>query len=163
MPRQPVSLENNKKHLTKTEIDRRANNERVVRSVGGRVKCPEWLDDVAKGEFNRLAKELKKYNILSAIDISALAVCCDAFSKWKMATEFVNKHGLLSVKVSARGDKTITNNPAIKDALRYGDLYRKMTIECGLTPNARMRLAAKDTDLAERPQDELFKFLTEYR
>jgi phage terminase small subunit len=70
----------------------------------------------------------------------------------------VNRTGLLKVKENRNGDKSIENNPAIKDALRYGELYRKMTIECGLTPNARLRLATKDTSTGE-PQDELYLFL----
>jgi phage terminase small subunit len=56
------------------------------------------------------------------------------------------------------GDKTIENNPAVKDALRYGELYHKMAIECGLTPNARLRLAVKETSVGQS-QDELYLFL----
>lgn len=161
MPRQPVALENNRKHLTQDEINRRRNNEAALKPKrSGRIVCPDWLDDVAKAEFNRLVKELKKYNIISSIDISSLAVCCDAFSKWKQATEFVNKYGLLKIKENRHGEKTVENNPAIKDALRYGELYRKMTIECGLTPNARLRMAVKDTNVTDTPQDKLFQFLT---
>ena len=156
-----MSIENNRKHLTQAEIQRRRNNEASLKPKrAGRIICPEWLDEVAKAEFNRLVKEFKKYNILSSIDISSLAVCCDAFSKWKQATEFVNRHGLLKIKENRHGEKSIENNPAIKDALRYGELYRKMTIECGLTPNARLRMSAKETNLTDTPQDKLFQFLT---
>lgn len=159
MPRQPVAVENNRKHLTAAEKERRQNNEAAAKPKRrGRIVCPDYLDDVAKTEFNRLVKELKNLDIITSIDTTSLAVCCDAYSKWKQATDFVNRTGLLKVKENRYGDKTIENNPAIRDALRYGDLYRKMTIECGLTPNARLRLAAKDTTQAE-PQDELYQFL----
>lgn len=159
MPRQPVALENNKKHLTYAEKERRENNEKAVKPKRrGRIVCPDYLDEVAKAEFQRLVKELKDLDIITSIDISSLAICCDSYSKWKQATEFVNRTGLLKVKENRYGDKTIENNPAIKDALRYGELYRKMTIECGLTPNARLRLAAKDVNAGE-PQDELYQFL----
>ena len=159
MPRQPVALINSKKHLTKAEKERRENNEIAVKPKrAGKIECPDYLDDVASAEFNRLVKELKDLDIITSIDTTSLAICCDAYSKWKQATEFVNRTGLLKVKENRYGDKSIENNPAIKDALRYGELYRKMTIECGLTPNARLRLAAKETNVAE-PQDELYQFL----
>lgn len=159
MPRQPVALENNRKHLTNAEKERRESNEQAIKPKRkGKIACPDYLDDVAKAEFTRLVKELKDLDIITSIDITSLAICCDAYSKWKQATEFVNRTGLLKVKENRYGDKTIENNPAIKDALRYGELYRKMTIECGLTPNARLRLAAKETSVGE-PQDELYLFL----
>jgi P27 family predicted phage terminase small subunit len=159
MPRQPVSVENNKKHLTIAEKQRRENNEQAVKPKRkGKIVCPDYLDDIAKAEFNRIVKEFKDLDIITSIDSTSLAICCDAYSKWKQATEFVNRTGLLKVKENRYGDKSIENNPAIKDALRYGELYRKMTIECGLTPNARLRLAAKETSVSE-PQDELYQFL----
>lgn len=160
MPRQPVALNNNKKNLTKAEEERRENNEKALKPKKvGKIVCPDWLDDMAKAEFNRLVAEMKELNILTSIDISSLAICCDAFAKWKQATEFVNKYGILKVKENRHGEKSVENNPAIKDALRYGELYRKMTIECGLTPNARLRMAAKDTDVSDKPLDDLYDFL----
>jgi P27 family predicted phage terminase small subunit len=159
MPRQPVAVENNKKHLTIAEKQRRENNEQAIKPKRkGKIVCPDYLDDTAKAEFARVVKEFKNFDILTSIDSTSLAICCDAYSKWKQATEFVNRTGLMRVKEGRYGDKTIENNPAVKDALRYGELYRKMSVECGLTPNARLRLAAKDTTESE-PQDELYQFL----
>ena len=152
-------MENSKKHLTIAEKQRRESNEKAVKPKRkGKIVCPDYLDDIARTEFNRIVKEFKDLDIITSIDTTSLAICCDAYSKWKQATEFVNRTGLLKVKENRYGDKSIENNPAIKDALRYGELYRKMTIECGLTPNARLRLAAKETNVAE-PQDELYQFL----
>jgi P27 family predicted phage terminase small subunit len=159
VPRQPVSVANNKKHLTNAEKERRENNEQAVKPKRkGKIVCPDYLDETAKAEFIRMVKEFKDLDILTSIDSTSLAICCDAYSKWKQATEFVNRTGLLKVKENRYGDKTIENNPAIKDVLRYGELYRKMSVECGLTPNARLRLAVKDTGTSE-PQDELYLFL----
>lgn len=161
MARHPVALANNKKHLTREQKNRRANNEEAVRiKNSGAIICPDWLDDMARAEFDRLVHELKDLGILSSVDITALAVCCDAFSKWKLATELVNKLGLMSVRENRKGEKSVQPNPAVRDALRYGEMYRKMSVECGLTPNARMRLAVKDANVSDKPQDELFKFLT---
>jgi P27 family predicted phage terminase small subunit len=159
MPRQPVTVANNKKHLTNAEKQRRENNEQAVKPKRkGKIVCPDYLDETAKTEFIRLVKELKDLDIITSIDITSLAICCDSYSKWKQAADFVNHTGLLKVKENRYGDKTIENNPAVKDALRYGELYRKMAIECGLTPNARLRLAVKETSVGES-QDELYLFL----
>ena len=160
MSRQPTSAAATRKNLTPAERKQRIDNENALRPKRvGKIICPTWLDDNAKLEFARIVKEMKTMGILTSIDIPSLAICCDAYSKWQIATEFVNKHGLLKVKESARGVKSIENNPAIKDALRYGELYRKMTVECGLTPNARLRMAVQKTPAGEGPDDALYKFL----
>lgn len=118
MSRQPVALENNKKHLTIAEKQRRENNEQAIKpKKKGKMVCPDYLEDTAKVEFARLVKEFKNFDILTSIDSTSLAICCDAYSKWKQATDFVNRTGLLKVKEGRYGDKTLESNPTGKDAL----------------------------------------------
>lgn len=44
---------------------------------------PEWLDDVAKGEWNRLARQLWLNSILGLEDWTAFAGYCESFSDWQ--------------------------------------------------------------------------------
>ena len=55
--------------------------------------CPDWLDEEAKREWHRLAKTMEAMGVLTEADRAAFATYCDAYSKWKDATEFINQHG----------------------------------------------------------------------
>lgn len=56
-------------------------------------KCPEWLEDEAKEEWNRLAKNLNELGILTELDMAAFASYCQAYARWKEAEEFITLHG----------------------------------------------------------------------
>jgi P27 family predicted phage terminase small subunit len=55
--------------------------------------CPAALGPVAKQEWERLAGELAKLRILTALDRSALAACCNAYGLWIEAVEAIGKYG----------------------------------------------------------------------
>ena len=57
--------------------------------------CPDWLDEEAKREWRRLAKTMEAMGVLTEADRAAFATYCDAYSKWKTATEFIDQHGLI--------------------------------------------------------------------
>lgn len=155
MSRQPVPIkvlqENGKKHLTKAEIEQRTKAEESIKPKTDKVKPPEWLDETACTEWNRIIKELKRLELVSNIDVAALAICCDAYSKYVKATMDINKTGLLMQYTNKGGNKNVVYNPLITIATKYSDIYKKYCAEFGLTPAARIKLATNK----EEPKEEI--------
>jgi phage terminase small subunit len=56
-------------------------------------ECPAALGPTAKEEWDRLAGELDKLRILTALDRSALAAYCNAYGLWVEAVEAIGKYG----------------------------------------------------------------------
>ena len=129
-----------RKHLTKAEIERRLSTEENLSPATDKVKYPEWLDDRAKQEWRRIITELKKLELVTNIDVAALAICCDAYSKYVKATNDINKVGLLISYTNKSGTKTVIQNPLINIATKYSEIYKKYCSEFGLTPSSRVKL-----------------------
>lgn len=143
--RPPVSIrvlqQNGKKHLTKAEIQKRTNAEESLAPKTDKIKFPDWLESAAKDEWNRIIKELKRLKLVSNIDVAALAICCDAYSKYKKATTDINKVGLLVTYTNKGGNKNIIPNPLINVATKYSDIYKKYCVDFGMTPSSRIKLS----------------------
>jgi P27 family predicted phage terminase small subunit len=106
--------------------------------------CPEFLNGYAREEWARVSGELFHLQLLTTIDVACLAVYCDAYSRWRLATEAIaamaardeRTHGLL---IKSRAGEATANpliwiaNSAVKTMLRAAD-------EFGMTPAARSRI-----------------------
>jgi len=158
MPRQVVSINKNKKHLTKAEKTKRGAAEKVMGEAPPiKTAPPAWLDETAKKEWRRLIKECKAMGILSTLDMGALAICCDAYSKYMAATLKINDTTLVGTHTNKSGAKNLVINPFVMVAQKYSDTYKKYATDLGLTPAARMRMTT--THSAEPERDELIDFI----
>lgn len=158
MARQVVPIDKNKKHLTTAEKERRGAAEKVMGEAPPiKTAPPAWLDETAKKEWRRLIKECKAMGILSTLDMGALAICCDAYSKYKAATEKINDTTLVGTHTNKFGAKNLVINPFVMVAQKYSDTYKKYATDLGLTPAARMRMTTINTPEPEK--DELIDFI----
>lgn len=64
-----------------------AANKAAVNSSGidGLPKCPDWLDEIAKAEWNRAGLELKEKDTLEKTSPAALECYCACYSRWRKA------------------------------------------------------------------------------
>jgi P27 family predicted phage terminase small subunit len=71
--KQPVDLMlvKGKTHLTKAEIEKRKSQE--IKAPADKIRAPSYLPNDLKKEFRKLAKDLVGINIMSNLDIDALA------------------------------------------------------------------------------------------
>ncbi|TGE31320.1 phage terminase small subunit P27 family [Desulfosporosinus sp. Sb-LF] len=131
-----------KKHLTKTEIEARKKLEDKYRPNSDKVICPDWLDAEAKKHWELLSAELQELDLITNVDVGALAICCDAYSKLIKANAEIEKHGMLVTYTNKGGNKNIVPNPYVALSNKYSDVYKRFCTEFGLTPAARLKLAA---------------------
>jgi phage terminase small subunit len=81
--------------------------------------CPMWLEKEARREWRKLAPELVRIGLLTAVDGPAFAAFCQTFARYQQA-ELAGD--LAKIRV-------------------YLPLLRPLLTEFGLTPAARARLA----------------------
>jgi len=111
-------------------------------------KCPEpppFLDSYARDEWWRVAPELHRLGLLTMLDVSPLAVYCEAYDRWRTAEEALavmregdeETHGLM-IK-TAEGNARA--NPLVKIAADAAGAMIAVAGLLGMTPVARSRLA----------------------
>lgn len=104
-------------------------------------KCPDWLEDEAKEEWNRLAKNLHNLGILTDLDVQAFASYCQAYARWREAEEFISQHGAIVKTKSGYWQQV----PQVSIAHQNQKMMMQAAAEFGLTPSSRSRIIADQT------------------
>ncbi|MED1801793.1 phage terminase small subunit P27 family [Brevibacillus porteri] len=149
----PVELhliQGNQSRLTKKEIEHRQEAEERLKPKKNRVKPPSWLDKVAKSEFTRLAKELAELDLVTNVDVNALATYCDAYSDYVQCTKIIQEEGLVVEHTNKAGETNSVPHPLLTKKKQLHDQMRSLAIEFGLTPSARAGLAKPKKE--QKPQ-----------
>lgn len=148
-------LEGNKNRLTKAEINKRLEGE--IKPNTDKVKKPSWLDETAANEWDRIVDELIELGLMTNVDVSALAIYCDTYSKYVQATESLNSGDLVVEHTNKSGATNLVPSPFINIQAKYADIIKKFLGEFGLTPSARAKLALpKKEDKEPTPEEKLF-------
>lgn len=104
-------------------------------------KCPAWLDKEAKKEWRRVIKLLEPLGLATVLDGTALAMYCTAYSRWKTAELWIQKHGTTyMIRDNAGAAKYMQQVPHVAIANKAAALITKLCQEFGMTPSARMQL-----------------------
>lgn len=116
--------------------------------------APEYLNEIAAGEWNRVFKELKDSGVLVRLNRQVLAGYCSAYANWKRAQEILNKKKDLTFKTPNGALQQIPEVGIVNQALIA---MLKYASEFGMTPSSRSRIMAKDPQ--EGQDAELLKIL----
>ena len=112
-------------------------------------RCPAWLEDEAKKEWKRMAKQMEQLGILTEIDMAAFAGYCQAYARWKEAEEFITQHGSILRTKSGY----VQPVPQVSIAQTYLKIMNRFAEQFGLTPSSRSRIIAEDS--TSGPADEM--------
>ena len=115
--------------------------------------CPDWLEDEAKAEWERMGGILADMGVLTEVDTMAFAGYCQAYARWKEAEEFISQHG--SIIRTPNG--YLQQVPQVSIAQTNLKIMLKFCEEFGLTPSARSRISANKS--TEETTDEMEKLL----
>lgn len=114
--------------------------------------CPQELGPLARREWERMAAELSKLKILTALDRAALAAYCNAYALWAEATEAIQKYGTMVKSPSGYP----IQSPYVSIANRQAEIMMRIASEFGFTPASRSWISARPQpertlfDLSER-------------
>lgn len=117
-------------------------------------RCPSWLEDEAKKEWKRMAKQLEQLGILTEVDMAAFAGYCQAYARWKEAEEYITEHGTIMKTPSGYCQQV----PQVSIAQTYLKIMNRFCEQFGLTPSARSRIVADNGTDKESDAMELLLF-----
>ena len=147
-PRQPIDLviAKGKKHLTKVEIEQRRKQE--IKASDDNIEAPSYLPNNLKEEFNKIAYELQRINIMTNLDVDTLARFVISKAMYlKLTSDIMKDSDLLQdVKVLNNQDKLFKQ-------------CRSSAMDLGLTISSRCRLVIPNTEKEEKElsiEDKLF-------
>lgn len=164
-PRQPIELviANDKKHLTKAEIEER--RQRELKPCTDEITAPSYLTQKQKEAFNKIAKQLEKLKIMGETDCDALARYITAQSLYEQSVKDLRKlakdrpkkedkeAGLKEYYESMDIYYTMLDN-ATKRQDRYFKQAQQAAGALGLTISSRCRLVAPVVE--ETPKENKF-------
>lgn len=152
--RQPIQLveAKGKKHLTKAEIEERRRTE--VQAPSDKVTAPSYLTPSQKKAFRKTVKELRAIDLISNLDVDALARLIVAQEKYREVTQEIGKQPLMMTVEYLTGEKDENGEPikATKEVVngnverlmiiqdRYFRQCRQGAADFGLTVSSRCRL-----------------------
>lgn len=108
---------------------------------------PEWLDDAAKREWERVAPMLIRNGLLTEMDVDALTAYCQAYSTWKEASQKIKLFGM----VIKGPNEFVMQSPYLPIANKALATVRAFMVEFGMTPSARTRVSNAGKKTAANP------------
>ena len=141
--------------IGKEKIRNRQEQEKKLKIDRESLIAPEWLSPNAKLEFERVVEEVSKINILDNLDLSVLAIYCNAYDGYIQTVEILNKEGLIQYKETSNGDALAIAHPAINTQEKYVKQIMQCSTKLGLATTDRLKLVVP---IREEPAEN--KFIT---
>lgn len=111
---------------------------------------PSHLDGTARREWKRISQQLAACRLLTAVDRTALALYCTAYSRWAEAEKQVREVG--TVVRTKNGYPVLS--PYLIVANKAMEQLTRLLAELGLSPAARTRISiagpSSENDSAEQ-------------
>lgn len=154
---QPINViaMNGKKHLTKAEIESRRAAENRIKPKSHRIRPPDWLNDEAQQEFRRIIKEMKDLDVITNVDVDALAVYCDAYTAYVECTRIIETDGIMITVRDDDGNITAQYpHPLLSKKRQLAEQMKAQATELGLTPSSRAKIAMPKEKLKPKTEFE---------
>lgn len=170
--RQPIALveAKGKKHLTKAEKEERRKAE--IKAPADRIEAPLYLTPMQKRKFTRTAKQLLALDLISNLDVDALARLIIAMEKYQEVTEEIARQPLMVPALYDTGEKDAEGKPIYGEKMivngnverlaiiqdRYFRQCRQGAADFGLTVSSRCRLIVPKAQDEAPPGNKFSKF-----
>ena len=128
---------------------KRALNTREPKPRTQKPKMPAHLNEAARVEWKRLARELATMRILTSADADALAMYCETYVRWVEASKALADGGM--VTVTENGYPILS--PYISIVNQCLRTMKTLLTEFGMTPASRSRIQVPEGK-AEDPFDD---------
>ena len=108
----------------------------------GMPECPSHLDELAKAEWARVYSVVEDMELITRLDMAALAGHCHWYSVWVQSSIKVHELGM----VYKRKDGTPAHNPYVRTSGEAYDRMLKADVLLGFTPSSRSGLKVNKKD-----------------
>lgn len=137
MGRKLTVLNNNKKHLTKDEIEDRKHAETLAGDglVAMQITAPNHLNSIAKQEYKRVVQDLQNLPLRN-LDRAILENYCLWYSVFKETSQKLNETG----NIIQGEEGNYEESPLIKTLEKATKNIKATASELGLTVDSRLRL-----------------------
>ena len=115
---------------------KRAPNKNEPKPKAAGHRAPLGLSKLALKHWHTVAKQLSEARILTELDKPALILYCEAWARWREATDQVSDRGMLVKSPSGYP----MQNPYLAIANKAFEQMQKMLVEFGMTPSSRSRI-----------------------
>lgn len=120
----------------KEKLNRRIQEEKLkVDRTELESGAPEWLNETAAAEYNRVVSEAKAINLFDNMDLAILAIYADCYARYITASKAVREHGLTA---TSRGAFTVS--PYVEVADKAATQILKCSTKLGLSVTDRLKL-----------------------
>ncbi|ALA41354.1 MULTISPECIES: phage terminase small subunit P27 family [Paenibacillus] len=152
MGRNPKPLHLIEGHLTKKQkFDREEKEQKINnRLKRDKIRPPTWLGKKAKSMFREFVKQLEETELLTNLDVNALAQYCDLHERMLELRQEVDEKGYTLINENSRGGITYVTNPALTSLNATIKLMQAYEAKFGFTVYDRTKIALKD----EKPQEQ---------
>ena len=160
MGRVAVAAGTIKKHLSKADKENRIEREKKLKIDRDKLTAPDWLDDTAKKEFERVVAETAKADMLDNLDLGVVAIYADAWSRYIELAEQIREEGMVVELTGSRGQPYTKVNPAVIAQQTYVDRIYKASTKLGIACTDRLKLTVVQNK-DEKPENRFEKYSKE--
>jgi len=107
--------------------------------AGHLLAPPEYLNDAARDEWDRVAPELHKLGLLTELDWVIFECYCENYGRYVAAVKELGDLTTITV------NKCVIQNPLVGIVNKAQDNMRKFAAELGMSPSARTRVSVDMT------------------
>ena len=98
--------------------------------------APDFLSDTAKEHWADIVVHLHDARIMTALDTDAMALYCEAYSRWVESNDNIKKFGMVVKSPSGYPMQT----PYLSVSNKAFDQMKAIMIEFGMTPSSRSKV-----------------------
>ena len=126
-------------HRTISEIEDKKEREAIAGDFPAvSLNAPDWLDDIAKAEYERVAEFLVDLNV-TELDQTSLAMYANAYARYRQAAKDVNEFGIYARTSNGEIDTT-RKSPAVAVMSDMSKEIRSYASSLGMTLDSRTKL-----------------------
>ena len=116
------------------------------------LRPPSWMKgDLARKKWRELAPDLQANGLLTELDVTALALLCQAHEHYEQSRAIVAAEGFFTEGATG----TLVKHPAVRVMDGAWDHLVLLMKEFGMTPAARTRISVQPVAATESEWDEL--------
>ncbi len=152
-PRKIVDISTGK--IGKEKVKARQEMESKIKLDNEGLTPPDWIDEFAKKEFKRVVEEASKIEILDNLDLSTLAIYCDAYSSFKELTEIMDSKKGEDKFLDASGGRV---SPFLNAKEKVIKTIMQCSTKLGLATTDRLKLIVPTVD-GSKAENKYLKYL----